>query len=844
MLSNFVSRHLFIGRDYEQEIYHQWLAQATPWIFHLVGMGGSGKSSLLNHFYKQSSGDTCAVLLDFMHTMQGDEPITILTKISVQTQVFCSAETVEHFNQVLQEGKKRLSELAHQQPVQLIYAYQSTLDNITQSVDLGEERQYIREIVSKALYKQLGTLGREKLVLLFDTCELLQEPIRRNTERWLASFFLPDLRDYMRNNKRDCFVLLASRIQLSLQGIQGNDQQTHSLGLLSQETSDHYLQQVGIEDRNLRERLYALTHGHPLCISLIEMIWQKREGRYPTIEAFPQLQQEFNHIAVLQFLKNCLDMHLQSPYRELSRYGPLLRSFDLPLLQAVFSEELKELSEADALDYFRQLTNFPYIEHLNGLSSKHYAYHSLIRELQSWEIRAQEPTKWKRYHRLALDFLSQDQPCSPLWYYHAFAYSEASILKQWSQEMLQTYTRDMREELNALLQVTYDVALQLVPLSLAEQAYWQGRIAYSEGNDLQMQDALASYEQALLLFLQQKQRAGEARVRKAIGDVFTYRNNWEAALSHYRQALNLFQQEGEQIGEASTLMYMGDVQMHCGNQEVALQCYQQALTLFRSLEHSLGEANILQTLGDLEQHRKSSQGALHYYEQARALFHETGSKVGEAAILCSIGHVWYFHKDLPAAHDYYQQALDLYRQVKNHLGEANTWQALGNVQLAYTNFSEARYCYEQAQELFHKVGSILGEATALRAQGDIQRERSYLPSAQKYYHKALKLFQQIKDDLGIGNCYYSLGLIAMLRQDDQQALEFYNKAYQFYRQIQDNYSQVRLLHRRSLVYEHLRFYEQALRDTEDALALAQILDLSFVDRLLLRLEELGKHTQR
>jgi tetratricopeptide (TPR) repeat protein len=273
------------------------------------------------------------------------------------------------------------------------------------------------------------------------------------------------------------------------------------------------------------------------------------------------------------------------------------------MLIAVFT---KEFSEADALDYFRQLTDFPYIEHLNGPSGKRYAYHSLIRELQSWEIRAQEPTKWKRYHRLALDFLSQDQPCSPLWYYHAFAYSEASRLKQWSQEMLQTYTRDMREELNALLQVTYDVALQLVPLSLAEQAYWQGRIAYSEGNDLQMQDALASYEQALLLFLQQKQRAGEARVRKAIGDVFTYRNNWEAALSHYRQALNLFQQEGEQIGEASTLMYMGDVQMHCGNQEVALQCYQQALTLFRSLEHSLGEANILQTLGDLEQHRKSS----------------------------------------------------------------------------------------------------------------------------------------------------------------------------------------------------------------------------------------------
>jgi tetratricopeptide (TPR) repeat protein len=843
MLSHFVSQCPFIGRDYEQEMYHHWLAQATPWVFHLIGMGGSGKSRLLHHFHEQTSEDTYTVLLDFINIMQRDEAMTILMEISVQTQPFCTVETVERFNQVFQEGEHLLSELALQQPIQLIYAYHSTLNNITQTVDTGRQRQRIYGDVSKALYEQLSTLEKKKLVLLFDTCEMLQDPTGRNAERWLFYTFLPELRHHMHRYKKNSLVLLASRVQLSLQGIQHHDQKNHVLELLSQKVSDYYLRQVGIEDRDLRERLYALTRGHPLCLSLIETIWQGQEGVPMSIEAFPQLQKEFNHIAVLQFLKNCLDTRLRSPFKELSRYGPLLRSFDLPLLQAVFAKELVELSEEDTLDCFRQLTSFPYIERLKGLEGERYAYHSLIRELQSWEIRLREPITWKRYHRLALEFLSQGQPGSPLWYYHAFAYSETTAMGQWSQAMIRAYTRDMREELRALLQVTEDVSLELTPLSHAEQAYWQGRISYSGGHDPQMQDVLASYQQALTLFRQEEHRAGEARTRKAIGDVFTYRGDREIALSYYQQALDLFRQEGEQVGEGSTLMHVGDVEIDCGDREAALQHYQQALTLFRSLEHHLGEANILQTLGDLEQHGKSSQVALSYYEQALVLFRKVGSKAGEAAILCSIGHVWYFHQDLSAAHNYYQQALDLYHQIKNLLGEANVWQALGDVQQKHLNFSEARHCYQRAQRLFQDVGNILGEAKAFRALGDVQLARSYLSSAWEYCHKALKLFQQIKDDLGIGNCYLSLGLIAMQREDDQQALELYNKGDQFYQQIQDSYSQIRLLYRRSFVYERLQLYEQALQDIENAHVLARMLDLSFVDSLSRRSNELRKHIQ-
>jgi tetratricopeptide (TPR) repeat protein len=92
--------------------------------------------------------------------------------------------------------------------------------------------------------------------------------------------------------------------------------------------------------------------------------------------------------------------------------------------------------------------------------------------------------------------------------------------------------------------------------------------------------------------------------------------------------------------------------------------------------------------------------------------------------------------------------------------------------------------------------------------------------------------------LGEANCYLALGRVALQQEDYQKALTLHTSAYQLYRKIQDGYSQARLLYYRSMVYEAMQELRLAIEDMQNALAIAQSLDLPFLDLFQERLDDL------
>ncbi|MFL5661314.1 MAG: tetratricopeptide repeat protein, partial [Ktedonobacteraceae bacterium] len=307
-----------------------------------------------------------------------------------------------------------------------------------------------------------------------------------------------------------------------------------------------------MDDALLRQRVYEITRGHALCVSIIGTLWLEQEEPPFTFVDFPKLQEKFNERALLEFVQKRLDERLGTPFRELTRYSVLLRSFDLPTLRAVFPEYF---SGPDAIERFHQFIRYPYIE---AIGNQHYAFHDLLRELQAIEVREQEPELWKRYHKRALEYLTQVAIFSPDWYYHAIAYNEEQGMSDWwnaTQDLRHTGTAYLR----ALFQAAHDVTLKLTPISLAQRSLLLGRFYYSSYGS-HLTTALESYEQALSLFRQVSSKLGEANVRKAMGNVQQFRDEREAALESYEQALSLFRQVGDRLGEANVLQAMGDVQ--------------------------------------------------------------------------------------------------------------------------------------------------------------------------------------------------------------------------------------------------------------------------------------------
>src|SRR5258708_18492876 len=120
--------------------------------------------------------------------------------------------------------------------------------------------------------------------------------------------------------------------------------------------------------------------------------WKKRGAKeqHLNLAVLHELQvQEFSEIALMRFTNERVLRQLKPPFKELTQYGVLLRSFDLPLLRTVFPELLPE---PEALERFNQLIRYPFIE---SRGTYPYAFHELLREALPEGTQKEDPQAWK-----------------------------------------------------------------------------------------------------------------------------------------------------------------------------------------------------------------------------------------------------------------------------------------------------------------------------------------------------------------------------------------------------------------------------------------------------------------
>ncbi len=857
---------LFVGRQEELKRYKKFLQQETPWVLSIIGMGGSGKTTLLHHLASDMMPDIPFVFLNFVDERLRTEPLAILETLSEKLASFCNTEQVGTFSKTIQEGREELLRLNNQLERAIVLSdythWRETLASVTEADAraVREIRLNVRARVAESFYQQIDTYQPGRLALILDTCEWLCEQPYLEPGQWVFNELLPEVHHRLRQQAHQCYVVLASRQPLPLEAIRRTEQVGLNLAMLDRSGVDQYLQQMGMDDPQLREHVYSLTYGHPLSVSIIGKLWEQRGEQLFTLAERLTLDKEFNERTLLEFIQERLDTQLTTPFRELTHYGVLLRKFDLPLIQAVFPELLPD---TDALELFHWLIRYPHIE---ALGNQRYAFHELLRGIQAIYVRDHEPQMWQHYHKRALVYLSQTDLHSPEWYYHALACNEEQVVSEW----LQAGQAAQREQLDALLQVVKDETLALTPLSQAKIAHQQGYFFYHEmridealqsyqlaltlyhqvgdplgeanvlltRGDVQQfrkdgKAAFQSYKQALTLYREAKALLGEANALKAIGDIQFFRDEQETAFQYYEQALHLYQRVGDPLGEANVRKAIGDLQLFRKVPQDALVSYEQALKFYRQVDNHLGEANVLQAIGSVRQFRGEMQEALDSYEQARHLYQQVESKLGEANILQAMGDAKQLYGEQGNAYGYYEQALGLYQQVGDRLGEANVRKAIGDMQQIRYEREGALESYRQAEELFRQVGDRLGEANVLQAIGDVQQFYNELELAQQSYEQALALYRQIGSSSGEANILQSLGDIQTFHNELQSALQRYEQALALYRKGKNSVAEANLLQsmghvwrlrdRLDLALEH---YEQALtifRQIEDRLGEANML---------------------
>lgn len=413
-------RDLFVGREAECQAYQRLLTDESPWVMVVTGVGGCGKTWLLDYLAEQTPPDIwVAKPNNFFNESLRTDHLKVLDQLAYLVASHCDPQQVNAFKKALNNNRNRLIQRIQVIQNLIVGDHASSqwtsmsMNNLADAIE-GARRQ-VRELATAAFYAQMNTFDLKRLVIMLDACEWLSESEGQNVGQWILDVLLPELHTHMQQQGQHCSVVIASRMRPQLQVIDSHDITYYPLPILTSAEVNHYLEQKGMQDPKLRNRVYEMTYGHAGCVSIIGEIWQKRREQLLSIE---ELQETFYDQALESFVKeDILDDRLKSPFRELTRYGVLLRSFNLPLLQTVF----QKLSPLLTIDNFNQFIRYPYIK---PSARQYYAFFELLRELQAQEIRVQEPEEWKRYHQLAKDYFIQEPSKLTEWYYHALACNE------------------------------------------------------------------------------------------------------------------------------------------------------------------------------------------------------------------------------------------------------------------------------------------------------------------------------------------------------------------------------------------------------------------------------------
>jgi DNA-binding SARP family transcriptional activator/Tfp pilus assembly protein PilF len=293
-----------------------------------------------------------------------------------------------------------------------------------------------------------------------------------------------------------------------------------------------------------------------------------------------------------------------------------------------------------------------------------------------------------------------------------------------------------------------------------------GEVRWRLGHSAQekAQHEKAQYEQALMVFRETGDWAGEARAHGNLG-LLAWRHGLHTQASfHYEQALAIFREAGDRAGEARVLDNLGAICWRQGRYEQAAAHHQRALTIFREIGDRTGQACALANLGTVCRRQGLLERAEQHLRQSLSLSREIGNQACEAEALSDLGEVRAQRGHYQQAADDFERALVLFRRIGHQASEAQALNGRGRLLLATGQFGYARAQHALALELATHIGDKYEQGAAHDGLAHVHKAAGDLDSARSHWQHALALYT----DLGVPETGEVLGNLAVSSGFDRQ----------------------------------------------------------------------------
>jgi CHAT domain-containing protein len=260
---------------------------------------------------------------------------------------------------------------------------------------------------------------------------------------------------------------------------------------------------------------------------------------------------------------------------------------------------------------------------------------------------------------------------------------------------------------------------------------------------------------------------------------------FDLAIASWQQALNLYQQQKNSKGAINVLETLAEASKMLGKYEKAIAYSQQLLALAQSLGDRRTEANALGNLGNNYRIVGNYAKALEVQNLGLAIRKELNDQQGEGQVLASFGNIHYDLGNYSIAANFYQRSLKIAKVVGNGNGIVSMLNSLGAIAGTQEEYPQAIKYYQQSLNNARKIGFREAEGNALNNIGSNYHVQRKYKEAIPYYEQALTVAKELKNPRLEGAAVGGLGLAYVFLGEYDKALSLQEQSWQLAKQIGD-----------------------------------------------------------
>ena len=188
----------------------------------------------------------------------------------------------------------------------------------------------------------------------------------------------------------------------------------------------------------------------------------------------------------------------------------------------------------------------------------------------------------------------------------------------------------------------------------------------------------------------------------------------EAALQSWQQALIIYREIKNRLGEGTSLGNLGIAYHSLGDYAKAIEYHQQSLAIAREIKDRQVEGASLGNLGSAYDALGDYAKAIEYHQQRLAIAREIKDRLGEGQSLGNLGIAYKSLGDYAKAIEYYQQSLAIAKGIGDRIGEGNNLNNLGNTLFKTGNLTQAEKILRTGIETYESHRARLGDKDAYK----------------------------------------------------------------------------------------------------------------------------------